>query len=108
MTTTRCGGGHVHEPARGTSKESPMSGKLISVVAVLSVLSSVAVALIVTPSDFGASGRQRAYATRPDFDWAFFQFETDSTFDSESIAADREKLRAAGLKEMNLGQFGEK
>jgi hypothetical protein len=85
-----------------------MSGKLISVVAVLSLLSSVAVAVIVAPSDFGGSGRQPAYATRTDFDWAFFQFETDSTFDFESMAADREKLRAAGLKEINAGQFGEK
>jgi hypothetical protein len=52
MSGTRCGDGCVHQPARGTSKESPMSEKLISVVAVLSALSSVAAALIVTPSRF--------------------------------------------------------
>jgi hypothetical protein len=85
-----------------------MSGKLISVAALLSILSSVAVALIVTPSDFGASGRQRAYATRADFDWAFSQFEADSAFDSESIAAGRERLHSAGVKEMNLEQSGER
>jgi hypothetical protein len=75
-----------------------MSGKLISVVAVFSVLSSFAVALIVTRSDFSASVRLRAYPTRADFDWILGQFGTDSTFDPESMAADREKIAGrAGL-----------
>jgi hypothetical protein len=79
------------------SKETPMSVKLISVVAAFGVLSSVAIALDVTPS----------YPTKADFDWTFAQFGTVSTVDAESIAADRKKILMAGLKQMNLEKFGE-
>jgi hypothetical protein len=79
------------------SKEIPMSVKLISVVAAFGVLSSVAIALDVTPS----------YPTKADFDWTFAQFGTVSTVDAESIAADRKKIRMAGLRQMNLEKFGE-
>jgi hypothetical protein len=72
-----------------------MSVKLISVVAAFGVLSSVAIALDVTPS----------YPTKADFDWTFAQFGT-VPIDAESIAADRKKIRMAGLKQMNLEKFG--
>jgi hypothetical protein len=74
-----------------------MSAKLILVVAAFGVLSSVAIALDVTPS----------YPTRADFDWTFAQFGTISTVDAESIAADRKKILMAGLKQMNLEKFGQ-
>jgi len=64
-----------------------MSVKLIFVVAASGVLSSVAIALDVTPS----------YPTKADFDWTFAQFGTVSTVDAESIAADRKKILMAGL-----------
>jgi hypothetical protein len=64
-----------------------MSVKLISMVAAFGVLSSVAIALDVTPS----------YPTKADFDWTFAQFGTVSTVDAESIAADRKKILMAGL-----------
>jgi hypothetical protein len=74
-----------------------MSVKLLSVVAAFGFLSSVAIALSVTPS----------YPTKADFDWAFAQFVTAFTSDPENIAADREKIRVSGLKQMNLVKFGE-
>jgi hypothetical protein len=74
-----------------------MSVKQISVVTAFGFISSVAIALSVTPS----------YPTKADFDWAFAQFVTAFTFDPESIAADREKLRVAVLKQMTLVKFGE-
>jgi hypothetical protein len=78
-----------------------MSGKLISVAAAFGVLSSAAIALTVTTSEFVTSVHDRAYPTKADFDWTFAQFGTGSTFDLESIAADREKIRLAGLKQMS-------
>jgi hypothetical protein len=96
-----------------------MSGKLISVLVAFGLLSSVAIALTVTPSDFGTSVVHRAYHTKadfdwifaevmkPDFDWVFAELETASTLDPEHTAADREKIRLAVLKQMNLGQFSE-
>jgi hypothetical protein len=77
-----------------------MSGKLIFVAAACGVLSSVAIALTVAPSDFGA------YPTKADFDWIFAKFATVSAFDTESVASDREKIRGAALKRMNFGKFG--
>jgi hypothetical protein len=53
-----------------------------------------------------ASVCQQAYPTRADLDLVFGKLGTDSTFDPESMAADREKNPGAGLKQMNLGQFG--
>jgi hypothetical protein len=73
-----------------------MSVKQFSVVTAFGVLSSVAVALNVMPS----------YPTKADFDWTFGQFGTVSTLDAESITADRQKIRMAGLKQMNLEKFG--
>jgi hypothetical protein len=70
-----------------------MPAKLVPVVAAFGLLGSVAIALTVTPS----------YPTKADFDWTFAQFVTASTFDRESIAADREKIRTSGLRQMNLG-----
>jgi hypothetical protein len=96
-----------------------MSGKLISVLVTLGLLSSVAIALTVTPADFAAMVVHRgvptkadfdwifAEVTRPDFDWAFAEAETTSALDPERAAADREKIRLAVLKQMNLGQFSE-
>jgi hypothetical protein len=96
-----------------------MSGKLMSVLVALGLLSSVAIALTVTPSDFGTSAAHRAYpttadfdwifaeVTKPDFDWVFAEVETASTLDPKHTAADREKIRLAVLKQMNLGQFSE-
>ena len=71
-----------------------MSAKLISVPAALGLLSSVAVALVVTPAE------DQAYPTAADFDWAFAQFPTASTFDRANTPADHEKIRMAGLKHM--------
>ena len=48
-----------------------MSGKLMSVLVALGLLSSVAIALTVTPSDFGTPAVHRVYPTKADFDWAF-------------------------------------
>jgi hypothetical protein len=91
----------------------------MSVFVTLGVLSSVAIALTVTPSDFATVVVHRGYptkadfdwifaeVTRPDFDWAFAAVETSSTLDPEYTAADREKIRLAVLKQMNLGQFSE-
>jgi hypothetical protein len=79
-----------------------MPVNLISVVAAFGVLGSSAVALTVTPSDYGISVHDRAYPTKADFDWIFAQFVT--AFDLESVA--REKIRMAGLKRVNLGKFG--
>ena len=96
-----------------------MSAKLMSVVVTLGLLSSVAIALTVTPSDFVTVVVHRGYPTkadfdwifaevrRPDFDWAFAQVETASELDPERAAADREKIRLAALKQMNLLQLSE-
>jgi hypothetical protein len=96
-----------------------MSGKLMSVLVPLGLLSSVAIALTVTPGDFATMVVQRGYptkadfdwifaeVTRPDFDWAFAEVETASALDPERAAADREKIRLAVLKQVNLGQFSE-
>ena len=89
------------------------------VLVALGLLSSVAIALTVTPSDFGTSVVHWAYPTKADFDWnfaevtkpdfdrVFAEVETVSTLDPEHTAADREKIRLAALKQMNLGQFSE-
>jgi hypothetical protein len=94
-----------------------MSGKLMSVLVALGLLSSVAIALTVTPSDFGTPVVHWAYptkadfdwifaeVTKPDFDWVFAEVETASTLDHEHTAADSEKIRLAVLKQMNLRQF---
>jgi hypothetical protein len=84
-----------------------MSRKLVSILAALGMLSSAAVALTVTKSDFGSFAYDRTYPAKADFDRAFAAFATASTIDQEGVAADREKLRAAGLKRMNLAQFDE-
>jgi hypothetical protein len=86
------------------SKETLMSGKLIFVIAALGFLSSVASALTITPSDFGAS--EQRYPTKADFDWIFGQFATAATVDTESVAANREKLRREALKRINSAEFG--
>ena len=77
-----------------------MSAKLISVSAALGLLSSIAVALVVTPPE------DRAYPMAADFDWAFAQFPTASTFERASTSADHEKIRTAGFKRM-VEQFRE-
>jgi hypothetical protein len=84
----------------------------------LGLLSSVAHAPTVTPSNFATVVVHRGYptadfdwifaeVTRPDFNWSFAAVETASTLDPEHTAADREKIRLAVLKQMNLGQFSE-
>jgi hypothetical protein len=82
-----------------------MSGKLMSVLVALGILSSVAIALTVTPSDFVTPVVHWAYPTKADFDWIFAEVETVSRADHEHTAADSEKIRLAVLKRMNLGQF---
>ena len=96
-----------------------MSGKLSSVLMALGLLSSVAIALTVAPSDFGTSAAHLTYPTKPDFDWifaavakpdfdwVFTEIETVSTRNPERAAADSEKIRLTVLKQMNLGQFSE-
>ena len=96
-----------------------MSGKLTSVLMALGLLSSVAIALTVAPSDFGTSAAHLTYPTKPDFDWifaavakpdfdwVFTEVETASTLNPERVASDGEKFRLAVLKQMNLGQFSE-
>ena len=95
-----------------------MSGKLTSVLMALGLLSSVAIALTVAPSE-GPSAARLTYPTKPDFDWifaavakpdfdwVFTEIETASTLNPERAAADSEKIRLAVLKQMNLGQFSE-
>ena len=93
-----------------------MSGKLMSVLVTFGLLSSVAIALTVTPSGFATVGDHRGYptkadfdwifaeVTKPDFDWAFAAVQTASTLDSEHL----EKFRLAVLKkQMNLEQLSE-
>jgi hypothetical protein len=75
-----------------------MSRSLISIIVALGILSSVAIALTVKPNG--------AHPSKADLDWTFAQFVTVS-LDPESAATDREKIRMAGLKRMNLGQFSE-
>ena len=75
-----------------------MSGRLIVILVSLVMLTSVAFALSITRSEFVSS--DRIYPTRADFDQAFGEFVT--TVDSESIAANREKIRRAGLERLNL------
>jgi hypothetical protein len=94
-----------------------MSGKLMSVLVTLGLLSSVAIALTVTPSDFATNVVHGAYPTkadfdwifaevaRPDFDWAFDEVETASTLDPEHAAADREKIRLVAPVIENDGNF---
>jgi hypothetical protein len=83
-----------------------MSGKLIFVLVALGTLSSAAVALTVTKSDFGSFVYGRNYPAQADFDRAFAAFATPSASDPDGVA-DREKLRAAGLKRMNTAQSGD-
>jgi hypothetical protein len=73
----------------------------------LGALSSAAIAVTIVQSEFGMSDSARIFPTKAEFDQTFSEFVPTSTFDSESALADREKLRAAGLKRMNSAQFGE-
>jgi hypothetical protein len=84
-----------------------MPGKFIFLFAALATLSSAAVALTVAQSELGSFAAARNYPTKADFDRTFAEFVDMTPFDSESAAANREKLRAVGLKRMNSAQFGE-
>ena len=84
-----------------------MSGKIIFILAAFVILSSAAVALTVTEAELGSFASIRNYPTKADFDRTFAEFVDITPFDSESTAASREKLRAVGLRRMNLSQFGE-
>jgi len=84
-----------------------MSGKLMSVLVALGILSSAAFALTVMKSDFGGSVDDRTYPAKADFDRTFAAIMTASTSNREVTTADRENLRAAGLRRMNLARFGE-
>lgn len=76
-----------------------MSRKLMSVLMTLGLLSSVAIALTVTPPDFATDVIHRVYPTkadfdgifaevaRPDFDWTFTEVETASTLDGSPRAS---------------------
>ena len=67
-----------------------MSGKLIAILMSLGALCSVAVALT------------WSHQTTADFDQTFGEFVTASTVDSESTAADCERLLRAGLERLKL------
>jgi hypothetical protein len=84
-----------------------MSGKLIFLLVALATLSSAAVALTVAQWEPGSFAAARNYPTKADFDRTFAEFVDTTPFDSESAAANREKLRAAGLARINSTQFGE-
>jgi hypothetical protein len=74
-----------------------MSGSLIAILVSLAMLTSAAFALTITRSTFLTS--DRIYSTSADFDQAFAQFVT--AVDPEN-AANREKIRKAGLERLNL------
>jgi Na+-transporting NADH:ubiquinone oxidoreductase subunit NqrC len=84
-----------------------MSAKLILCLVASVILSLSAVALTVTQPEFDTFASVRNYSTKADFDRAFAQFVGTTPFDSERIAADREKLRAVGLTRINSSQLGE-
>jgi hypothetical protein len=75
-----------------------MSGRLIAILVSLATLTSAAFALTISRSTFFTS--DRIYSTSADFDQAFSQFVT--AVDPENIAANREKIRKAGLERLNL------
>jgi hypothetical protein len=79
-----------------------MSGKFITVLVVLGTVSSAAVALTVTRSDFGGAVHERTFPTKAEFDRTFAEFATPTALERDA-AADREKLRMAGLKRMTPG-----
>jgi hypothetical protein len=81
-----------------------MSGKLISVLVALGMLSSAAVALTVVKPDFSSFVYDRNYPAKADFDRTFAAFATRSASGLETVAADREQLRATGLKRMKSAQ----
>jgi hypothetical protein len=84
-----------------------MSGKSIFLLVALVTLSFAAVALTVTQPEFDDLTSTRNYPTNADFDRSFSDFLDATPFDSESAAANREKLRAVGLKRINSLQLGE-
>jgi hypothetical protein len=84
-----------------------MPAKLIYVMAALSILSSAAVALTVAKSDVAVSVHDWAYPAKADFKQTFGAFANTSASDPESVAADRERLRAAALRRLHLSQSGE-
>jgi hypothetical protein len=93
--------GDVTEDQKGVDqKEAHMSGRLIAILVSLATLTSAAFALTITRSTFLTS--DRIYSTSADFDQAFAQLAT--AVDPESIAANREKIRKAGLERLNLEQ----
>ena len=75
-----------------------MSGRLTATLVSFVMLTSVGFALTITWSNFVSS--DRIYPMWTDFDQAFGEFVT--TADSESIAANREKVRREGLERLNL------
>jgi hypothetical protein len=76
-----------------------MSGGLVAILVSLAMLTSAAFALTITRSALFLTS-DRIYSTSADFDQAFAQFVT--AVDPESIAANREKIREAGLQRSNL------
>jgi hypothetical protein len=89
-----------------------MSGKLIFVLAALAILSSVAITLTVTPSGFGTFGDNATYSKHADFDGTFAAVESAFIQHPEILnpaitAADREILRLAALKRMNVEHISE-
>jgi hypothetical protein len=75
-----------------------MPAKLALLLVALVILGSAVVASTIAQSEFGNFFSARNYPTRADFDRTFAAFVDATSFDSESAAATREKLRAAGLK----------
>jgi hypothetical protein len=91
-------GRRYRRPKGVDQKETHMSGRLTAILVSLAMLTSAAFALTITRSTFLTS--DRLYSTSADFDQAFAQFVT--AVDPESIAANREKIRKAGLERLNL------
>jgi hypothetical protein len=89
-----------------------MSGKLISAVAAFAILGSVAIALTIAQSGFGAFGDNRTYPDKADFNGVFATVESAFIQHPEILnpaitAVDRESLRLAALKRMSLENIRE-
>jgi hypothetical protein len=73
-----------------------VSVKLLFFLVASVTLSTAAVASTVTQPGFDSFAATRNYPTKADFDRTFAEFANSTPFDSESAAANREKLRAMG------------
>jgi hypothetical protein len=84
-----------------------MPAKLTLLLVALIILGSAVVASTIAQSEFGIFSSAQNYPTRADFDRTFAAFVEATSFDSQSAAASRAKLRAVGFKRIKRSQFGE-